>query len=153
LLVTIASRELRALLPQLAQRAGDAREGADHRVVVLEVVAPVGRDHRLDLARVGGQLRELPAQRAAEAGEPGLGLGFRPPVQAQRVRVAAPDQLDRVDQRAVEVEQEGVQRAPHAARMVADRLAIHNAAATAAARRERELAARHAAAASRQASG
>src|SRR2546422_6566097 len=77
---------------------------------MLEVVSAVGGDHRLDLCRIVGPVPELDRQRRAEALHPDLVRRLEPAVRAHRVAVRAQDQLDRVDEGAVQVEQEGGDR-------------------------------------------
>ncbi len=78
-------------------------------VVVREVVGAVGLHHRLDLFFVIGDLPELRPEWCAQALDPHV-VGRRRLVAAvlrHRVAVGAQDQVDGVDDRAIEVEQEG----------------------------------------------
>ena len=78
------------------------------RVVVREVVGAVGLHHRLDLFLVLGDLPELRPKRRAEALDPQVVGRHRlaATVLRHRVAVGAQDQVDRVDDGAVEVEEE-----------------------------------------------
>src|SRR5438067_12355757 len=73
---------------------------------MLEVVGAVRGHHRLDLSGIVGPVPELHPQRRAETLHPHLVRRLEPAVRAHGVAIRAEDQLDRVDQRAVQVEQE-----------------------------------------------
>ena len=81
-----------------------------HLVVVRQVVGPVGGHHRFDLGRVFAETAELHPQRCAQPFHPDVVRGLLPAVRAQRVAVRPEDELDRVDERAVQVEQESGER-------------------------------------------
>ena len=103
-----------ALVPQRQHRLDHAGIGAHQLVVVGEVVRAVSRYHGLDLGGVLGEVAELHPQRGAEPLHPDVVGRLVPAVQAHRVAVGAEDQLDGVDERAVEVEKESGER--HAGR-------------------------------------
>ena len=101
-------RELRPALHQPLHRFDGARVDAHERVVVLDVELAVRRDHRVDLGRVARMTRELPLERPPEtAHELALVVGDAA-VLAHRVGVRTADQLDRIDERSVEVEEDRV---------------------------------------------
>ena len=75
--------------------------------MVLELVLAIAVEQPLGLGVVGGVLAEHGLERAADAGAPLL-VGGRAAGEADEgVARRAEDQLDRVDEGAVEVEQEG----------------------------------------------
>jgi len=77
--------------------------------VVREVVGAVGLHHRLDLFFILGDLPELRPQRRAQALDPHV-IGrhrLMAAVQRDRVTVRAQDQLNGIDDRAIEIEEEG----------------------------------------------
>ncbi len=80
--------------------------GTHQLVVVREVVGAVRRHHGLDLGGVFGEVAELHPQRGAQPFHPDVIRRLMPAVQPHRVAVRAQDQLDGVDERAVEVEEE-----------------------------------------------
>ena len=94
------------LSPQRPHRLDHAGIGTYQRVVVSEVVVAVCRHHGLDLDRVLGELAELHPQRGAQPLHPDLVRRLVPAVYAHGVAIRAQDQLDGVDERAVEVEEE-----------------------------------------------
>ena len=77
--------------------------------MMREIVRAVCLHHPLDFFLVVGDLSELRPQRRAEAFDPQVvgWLRLVAPMQLHRVTVGAQDQLDGVDDRAIEVEQEG----------------------------------------------
>ena len=88
--------------------------GTHQLVVVREIVGAVRRHHGLDLGGVLGEVAELHPQRRAQPLHPDVVRRLMPAVQAHGVAVRAEDQLDGVDERAVEVEEKGGER--HAGR-------------------------------------
>ncbi len=99
-----------ARLFQGAHLGGDAVVGADHGVMVREVVGAVGLDHGADLGGIGGPVAELYPQRRAEARHPDVVGRLDAAVGFEGVAIRLEDQLDGVDQRSVEVEQERGER-------------------------------------------
>jgi len=90
-----------------AERVDDAVVGGDEAVVVLELVLPVAGEQPLRFGVVGGVLAEHRLQRPADAGAPFLVAGGAALETDEGVARRAEDQLDRVDEGAVEVEEEG----------------------------------------------
>ena len=85
----------------------DAVVGADEPVVVGELVLAVGRDERGAVGLVAGIPAEHREQRNADAGGPLLvGRTASRSSLLERVARRAQDELDGVDERAVEVEQD-----------------------------------------------
>ena len=94
--------------PDFLQHFGDAVVERHHRVVVGKVVLAVGSDQLLDLAAPVVPVGKLYPERGADPTEPVI-IGPRGnAVDPERVVIAVQDQLHRVDQGAVEIEQQGV---------------------------------------------
>ena len=85
-----------------------ARVDRDHPVVVGQVVLAIRGDHRLELPEVVAPLGELHAERRADASKPVIVGARRDAVGGEGVMVAVEDQADRIDERAVEIEQHGL---------------------------------------------
>ena len=84
------------------------------RIVVREVVPAVRLHHLLDLFLILGDLPELGPQRCAEALDPHVVGGQRlvGAVQRHGVAIGAEDQLDGIDDRAIEVKEKRGERHP-----------------------------------------
>src|SRR5690349_14547885 len=79
--------------------------------MMREIVGAICLDHPLDLFLVRRDLAELRPERRTESLDPHVvgGHRFICAVQLHRVSVGAEDQLDRIDDRAVEVEEESAE--------------------------------------------
>ena len=95
-----------AAVSQRSYRLDNTVIGTHQFVVVGEVVGPIRRHHGLDLGGVLGELPELYPQRSTQPLHPDVVRRLLAAVLAHGVTVGAKDQLDGVDQGAVEVEQE-----------------------------------------------
>jgi hypothetical protein len=92
---------------QRFERLAHAGEGGHELVVVRVVVGAVRRHHRSHVGGVPRELRELHVERAADAAAPERVVVPVEAVLEEHVAERAADQLDRIDERAVEVEQHG----------------------------------------------
>ena len=87
----------------------DAGVHGDHPVVVGEVVFAIRRDQRLEHSLVVAPLGELHGERRPDAAEPVFVGPRRKAVRGERVMVAVENQADRIDERTVEIEQNGLE--------------------------------------------
>ena len=94
-----------SVLPEIPHRGDDALVRPHQLVVVLEVVGAVRGHHGLDLGGILGPVVELHPERRPEALHPHLVRRLEPAMGAHGVPVRSQDQLDRVDECAVEVEE------------------------------------------------
>ncbi len=98
---------------QRAQRLLHAREEPDEAIVVGLVVLDVGLEHRFQLLGRLGEALELNPQRPPHGVHPLLVGRDTPEMLAHRVTVRAEYEVQRVDQRPVEVEQDAAVAARH----------------------------------------
>ena len=99
------------LRPEIPHRRDDPLVRPHQLVVVREVVGAVRRHHGLHLGGIIGPVAELHPERRPEALHPQLVRRLEPAMDAHGVPVGSQDQLDRVDERAVEVEKKGGEHA------------------------------------------
>ncbi len=105
--------ELMASTVKLSNRLGDAVIAAGEPVVVRELVFAVGSDQRGAVGLVTRISAEHREQRNADSGQPFLIGRARAVELRERVASRVQDQLDRVDECPVEIEQDGGGAAGH----------------------------------------
>ena len=107
---------------RLGDGVRDVVVAANEPVVVRELVLAIRRDERGAIGVVAGVAAEHREQRNADPGQPLLVRRARPVELLERVTRRVENQLDRVDERSVEVEEDGSGRRCGAGDMDTDEL-------------------------------